>query len=106
MIQSLHASVISGSFFGNYLKSSERTKRIFIGSTISRRVGKLCRKLMRLNPIFNRSRSSKVLKFSFRVLDFIIINLLIFILNQNKLVCAQKACKRITSPPSGDTPAW
>ena len=41
------------------------------------------------------SRSSKVRKFSCRVLDFRYI-FLIFISRQNKLVCAQRASKKIT----------
>ena len=41
------------------------------------------------------SRSSKVRKFSCRVLDFRYI-FLIFISRQNKLVCAQRAPKKIT----------
>ena len=44
---------------------------------------------------FNMSRSSKVRKFSCRVLDFRYI-FLIFISRQNKLVCAQRASKKIT----------
>ena len=44
---------------------------------------------------FNMSFSSKVRKFSCRVLDFRYI-FLIFISRQNKLVCAQRAPKKIT----------
>ena len=54
----------------------------------------LCGQLIRLNPI-NMSRSSKVRKIFCCVLGFSI-HFLIFISHQNKLVCAQKASKKIT----------
>ena len=64
----------------------------FTGSTIP------CRDVFRLiiNP-FNMPRSSKVRKFSFRVfIQISVYILLMFISRQNKLVCVQRAAKKIT----------
>ena len=93
-----------------FTTSHERTQRLFTGSTIPSRDVFSAGNESDLIP-FNMSRSSKVRKFSFRVLDFRYI-FLIFISRQNKLVCAQRAPKKnhkvcpTSSPPSGDTPAW
>ena len=67
--------------------------RLFTGSTIPHRDLFFAGSLSDLIP-FNISSSLKVRKFSFRVLDFRYI-FLIFISSQNKLVCAQRAPKKI-----------
>ena len=72
----------------------ERTQRLFTGSTIPRRDVFSTGSSSDLIP-FNMSHSSKVRKFCCRVLDFRYI-FLIFISRQNKLVCAQRAPKKIT----------